>query len=331
MRLVFNKTGYDTFIDFLKAYAIICVVIAHCFPSSLWNYCLFQVWADMQVPMFILIQVFHAYKRGTKPTIKWTPLLKRIVVPFVIIQIIILLYRLWFSGQSAYDVLISSVVYGGYGPGSYYFWIYIQVAIILVLMYPLVQKLTRRQLTWLFLFFSVGCECCFSLINLPDVLYRLLAIRYLFLIPLALIWVNEGVILNVRNVLLSILSIIAVVFFSFWKVDLEPLFYNSGWATHRWICYFYLPTLLTYALWYVYRSINKSKLSFFIEKIAKSSYEIYLIQMMVFVMLPIYRLSFIHSGVFRLISWMMLMFVLSIIGGIVMHNVLQKLLGEKQK
>lgn len=79
----------------------------------MWNYCLFQVWADMQVPIFILIQVFHAYKKGNPPTIKWSSLLKRIVLPFVAIQGIILSLRLFFSSESTHNVLISSVIGGG--------------------------------------------------------------------------------------------------------------------------------------------------------------------------------------------------------------------------
>jgi hypothetical protein len=111
----FNKTGYDPFIDFLKAYAIIFVVISHSFPTELWKYCLFQVWADMQVPIFILIQVFHAYKKGSAPTIKWSSLLKRIVIPFFAIQGVILFFRLFFSLESERNILISSVIGGGMG------------------------------------------------------------------------------------------------------------------------------------------------------------------------------------------------------------------------
>lgn len=328
----FNKTGYDPFIDFLKAYAIIFVIVAHNFPTVFWNYCLFQVWADMQAPIFILIQVFHAYKKGNPPTIKWSSLLKRIVLPFVAIQGIILSLRLFFSSESTHNVLISSVIGGGYGPGSYYFWIYIQVAFILVWIWPLVKKLTRKQITWLFLLLSIGCEVLFSVINLPDYVYRLLAVRYLFLIPLALIWVDKGVELNAKNVLLSIVSIAAVIFFSFSKLDLEPLFYQTGWSTHRWICYFYLPILLTYALWLVFNQLKKSEtISLVIKEIAKCSYEIYLFQMLVFVALPASRLDFISSVYLRLPLWMVLTFLFSIVGGILLNRMLQIIYTVKTK
>ena len=113
----FNKTGYDPFIDFLKAYAIIFVVVAHCLPVSLYNVLLFRIWGDMQVPMFILIQTFHAYKKGTAPLIKWNSMLKRIVIPFAVVQIIILSCRLLFSADTKCNVLISSVYGGGVRTG----------------------------------------------------------------------------------------------------------------------------------------------------------------------------------------------------------------------
>lgn len=109
----FNKTDHDPFIDFLKAYAIIFVIVAHNLPTFLWDYCLFRLWADMQVPMFILIQAFHAYKKGTTPKIKWPTLFKRIIIPFFLIQGLILLYRLLFDSQSLRKILITSVIGGG--------------------------------------------------------------------------------------------------------------------------------------------------------------------------------------------------------------------------
>ena len=68
-KIVFNKAGYDPFIDYLKAYSIFCVVFAHCLPIELYNYTLFYVWGSMQVPMFILIQAFHALKKNEKPVL----------------------------------------------------------------------------------------------------------------------------------------------------------------------------------------------------------------------------------------------------------------------
>ena len=40
--ITFNKSGYDPFIDYIKAFAIICVLIGHTFPfPEYWGYRLF--------------------------------------------------------------------------------------------------------------------------------------------------------------------------------------------------------------------------------------------------------------------------------------------------
>ena len=312
----FNKTGYDPFIDFLKAYSIICVVVAHILPADFYKYILFQVWGDMQVPMFVLIQVFHAYKKGIKPKLNWESLLKRIFIPFVAVQVVITGFKALMQGGAARNLLITSAIWGGYGPGSYYIWIYLQIAFLLVIIWPWMRKMSIRQAILVFLIISVGFEILFSVIDLPDWLYRLLCVRYLFLIPLGMIWIEKGVELNSRNIVLSILSIFAVLFFVFTNYDLEPIFYNTGWDTHRWVCYFYLPILLTYVLFLVW---NKIKNSSWIETVTKwtaaRSYEIFLAQMAVFACFSTSVLAFVSNGLVRFAIWALLTFTLSLLFG----------------
>lgn len=210
--LTFNKTGYDPFIDFLKAYSIICVIIAHILPAEFYKYLLFQIYGDMQVPMFVLIQVFHAYKKGVKPKLNWSSLLKRIFLPFVAIQAIIIVFKALTGGGILWSSLLVS---GGFGPGSYYMWIYLQIAFLLVVIWPWLKKLSIKKALLVFLIISIGFELLFSFINLPDWLYRLLCVRYLFLIPLGMIWIEKGVEINRKTIVLSVLSIAAVLFIIF--------------------------------------------------------------------------------------------------------------------
>ena len=158
-----------------------------------------------------------------------------------------------------------------------------------------------------------------------------MAIRYLFLIPLTLRWINEGVVLNAKNIALSLMSIIAVLFFSYSHFNLEPFFYQTSWATHRWICYFYLPTLLTYALWLVFNRIRRTEwIISVVKELAKSSYEIFLAQMLVFVVLPYKCFDCIQSIMLSLPLWMITTFVLSITGGIALNRLTQKVLLVKK-
>lgn len=314
--LTFNKTGYDPFIDFLKAYSIICVIIAHILPAEFYKYLLFQIWGDMQVPMFVLIQLFHAYKKGVKPKLNWSSLLKRIFLPFVAIQAIIIVFKALTGGGI---LLTSFIISGGYGPGSYYIWIYLQIAFLLVFLWPWLRKLSLEQTLLVFLIVSVGFEVILSFVDCPDWLYRLLCVRYLFLIPLGLIWVEKGVLINKKTVLYSVISIVAVLFFVFTNYDLEPFFYNTGWETHRWICYFYLPILLTYVLHLIWNRMKENQL---VEKAVKwtaaRSYEIFLSQMAVFVCLPFAYFSVLLKGFVGFSIWAVLVLTLSLFfGGVI--------------
>lgn len=120
----FNKKGYDPFIDFLKAYAILCVVFGHCFPTDCYQYILFQIWGDMQVPIFILIQVFHSYKKGVQPHFNFKSIFKRIILPFVVVQFGLVLLFCLFSSKGLRNILINCIVMGGIGPGSYFGYIF---------------------------------------------------------------------------------------------------------------------------------------------------------------------------------------------------------------
>lgn len=81
----FNKVSYDPFIDFLKAYCILVVIFCHGFPYL--KQVGYAIWG-VQIPIFFLIQVFHFYKREPKP-INWKMIGKRIVLPFVAIELLI--------------------------------------------------------------------------------------------------------------------------------------------------------------------------------------------------------------------------------------------------
>lgn len=83
--ITFNKTGYDPFVDFLKAYCILVVIFCHGFPYL--DKIGYAVWG-VQIPLFFLIQVFHCYKREPK-AINWKTIWRRIVLPFIAIEVLI--------------------------------------------------------------------------------------------------------------------------------------------------------------------------------------------------------------------------------------------------
>ena len=106
--ITFNKVGYAPFLDFIKAYAILAVLLGHTFPFL--DETGYNLWYGMQVPLFILVQVFHVMKK-TNYKLNVRKMLQRILLPFLIIQMIPLSYVLYhtFNGNN----LIFSYIFGG--------------------------------------------------------------------------------------------------------------------------------------------------------------------------------------------------------------------------
>lgn len=64
MLIKLKRDGYDEYLDYLKGMSIIMVLINHG-AQNIVDMALFPIWIYEAVPMFLLIQVFHAYKRRT--------------------------------------------------------------------------------------------------------------------------------------------------------------------------------------------------------------------------------------------------------------------------
>ena len=326
-----NHKGYDPLIDFIKAYAIICVILAHGMPREFFDVTLFRIWGGMQVPLFVLVQVFHAYKKDTPPTLRFSKILRRIVIPFFLTQIIfITLYyfvqwRFGLPDQFSMDGLVKTLQGGGKGPGSYYVWIYLQFAILLPFMFKLFLKLSPAKVCLFFIALSVLIEFACSSFSMPEWLYRLSCLRYLFLVYLGWLWVRNGIVVSYKTILLSIISIAFVLFFSHSNLDLEPLFFNTDWKTHRWVCYFYVASLLPFLLYLVFKICDSIELiKRLYSTIGSSSYEIYLMQMGVCMFASSIIGFFLGHPWYSLILTIVLELVVSILLGIGLNRFLKK-------
>ena len=312
----FIKNGHDSFIDFIKAYAIICVLIGHTLPAhGIWGY---SLWAGMQVPLFILIQVFHGYKQNNL-NINFQRIIIRVLLPYLITQVIIfIVYNkvLLRGGVNLFNYFIM----GGKGPGSYYPWIYIQIAILI----PLLSKSYKKNNNVLLIIFVIVCECleifC-SIYKIPDGIYRLLAIRYFFLIYLGREWVDKGIIINKKMFLLSIISLCSIIYFSYFSFNNEPWFFNTAWRYHRWPCYYYVANLLVLMLNLLWNKIKNIRLlCIIIKNLASSTYEIYLAQMAIIYLFKYNSLKFINNIYIQYVIWFFIVWFISLSMGIVTHK-----------
>lgn len=316
--ITLNKSGYEPFLDFLKAYSILCVLFGHTFPYLKESG--YSLWYGMQVPMFVLVQVFHVFKKDYyKFDVRKT--LKRILYPFLIIQIIPIILTICSRDN---DCIINYIMRGGYGPGAYYPWIYLQLAVFLACVKPWFDKGSKVQKLIASLIACEALEIIASLIGLPDWLYRLLAIRYFFLVYLGWIWVKDGIVLNSKTITLSILSMGAVIYFDYLYKPLEPWFYDTVWRCHRWPCYFYVSCLLSGILYLVYnKTIGIQMVSSAIKMLSKCSYEIFLVQMIIIPFMS--QIDFTKNIYISFGIRSSLIFIISIVGGYYFNLVYTKI------
>ena len=346
MHIKFQTTGHDEFIDFIKSYAILCVIFGHTFPML--DKIGYGIWAGMQVPLFILIQTFHYLKKERSFKINVGKILGRVAVPFIIAEILTFIVAMFIKGESASTLIQEFIQKGGYGPGSYYPYIYLQITLLLPFFAILLKHFNKHQLSAIsgqlsavssqsqsqsrsqsllivFLLLSEGFEILFSLTDFPDTIYRILAIRYIFLIYLGWLWVKDGVIINKTTILLSVLSLCAIIYFEYGPIDNEPWFYSTGWRFHRWPCYFFVANGFIAILHYVWKYLKNNKFIVnAVKTIASATYEIFLMQMSVIYLFTTKSITFTTNVMLRYIIWLVIVWTISVGGGILINKIINK-------
>lgn len=322
-RIEFNVTGYDPFIDFLKGFCILSVVLTHCLPMQ--DEILFPFWGGQAVPVFLLIQVFHTYKKGlvNLPIPNYRKIFDRILKPFIFQVSILFVFLVLFSSKPFLEIIKSILFAGGIGPGSYYVWIYIQF-IFLTYITSYIIKFIKNQ-SGVFLFF-VGISIIFEIIcsytNIRGGIYRLLFFRYYFLIYLGYMWIKKGIQMNITNIIFSIISIVFIYLLQYREVKLEPFFFDS-WRYYHWICYFYTANLFIYIIHIIYNNLNYRIIHLF-KMLGKYSFDIYLFQMVIFTIINPQELSFINYVPLRDIVFVIITTLGSIVPVIVYKQLKEK-------
>lgn len=154
--ILLSKEGYDPFIDYLKGVSILFVILAHCLPLQ--EYMLFSLWGAQAVPLFLLVQVFHSYKKGVgciSVSYDLKKLFHRIFKPFLLLVVIQLLLLIFIQQKNPIVTIKNAILSGGIGPGSYYVWIYVQFFFLL----PIIGIVNQRIRGGVFVI-NVYCVVC---------------------------------------------------------------------------------------------------------------------------------------------------------------------------
>lgn len=307
----------DLFIDFLKGICIISVILTHNLPAPVMSGLVFIAWGEMAVPLFLLVQAYHVFNSNKwyvdlgLPSKTYTQhynlhkLWSRILKPFALITLftgVVLIL----IGNDPKEVLKSALLAGGIGPGSYYVWIYLQFFLLLPICLTVFNKWGGYSII-LFIIVSQGLEWLCIYIDLPEPIYRLTCFRYVFLIYLGYLWVINRMsrTLTGLQIIISLISLVILLSLYYTKGSLKPFLHDTAWRSYHWVCYFYTALLLPWLIWKLYYKVP-TKIRKSIGEVGKCSYEIFLIQMVIFTLYPHSLLSignrFITEVIFILSS-----------------------------
>ena len=281
-RIELINNGYDPFIDELKGIAILFVLFNHCVPLEIRNKLLFDLWGGMAVPIFLLIQTFHYYKRGLNncKAISFKRVFNRVFLPFIVAQLVIVFIK-FISPNSITTTFQHAITNGGFGPGTYYIWIYLQFALLLPLLKHIFTLSSSGSVIF-FLVISIILELISCYLTIPEAIYRYLFFRYFFLIYLGYSWSSKGIALNTKTICLSIISILAIVLFDYSSIDFSPFFYPSySWKVYHWVSYFYVASVFIFIIRFLLKQVPH-RLRVIIQILGKYSWEIFCCQMIVF-------------------------------------------------
>lgn len=291
-RISFKKEGYDPQTDYIKGLCILFVIWTHCMNRSELSSILFPYWGDTAVPIFIIIQVFHYYKKGVSVRMPSIPKLwKRIIRPYIVMVALMFIAQFFMYYNVTNGTFSPTLYWEKRGPGSYYIFIYLEMAFVIPLFAPLFRKLSTKWLLVIFIILSQLVEIVCSLTHCPDNIYRIIFPRYIFLIFIGYLLATKGLRLNKLTIIAGSFSMIFIYLFAYLRCDMEPVFCTSLvlWPLCHWVCYFYIAYFFLAFLKYTYTKLIKcNSLMSSIKTIGKYSYEIYLFQIFYYATISTY-------------------------------------------
>lgn len=272
-----NIKEHIDWIDGAKGVAIVSVILLHSLP------CLREIgwmWHIGQaVPVFLFITAYLISIRfeSLRTYFTWerfTKMLKRVFVPFIVV----LLIQIICSALVHHCPSIKTVIKdGGIGPGSYYVWLYVQAWVIIPFIVLMVRKLPLWASALVMLVISIFAE--YTFVTIQDIehindLYQLLPIRYLMILYLGCLWPilkDKQKYIFYGLACLSALMILNDVYLANTPpVELIPPF----WMGYHWYTAFYV--VLPIAL------LERLKYAEIWKQAGKYSWYIFLLQMMCF-------------------------------------------------
>lgn len=326
-RIEFKKQGYDPQVDYIKGLCILFVIWTHCINRDELGHIYYPFWGDTAVPIFLIIQVFHYYKKESNIRMpSMCKLWNRILLPFLIMTAVLFATQYFIYYDDTDGSFSPSFYWDKRGPGSYYIFIYMEMTFVIPLFAPLFKRLSAKWLFLIFVALSQLIEFVTCITHCPDAIYRIAFFRYTFLIFLGFLLATRGLELNMLTLAGGVISILFIYLFNYTTIDMEPIFCTSldHWPLCHWICYIYIAYFFLWFIKHTYTSFHMpERFLSYIEKIGKYSYEIYLFQIFYYATISLFIgdiLSFANSYPIQRILFILLSTVICVAPVVYLKN-----------
>lgn len=273
-------------IDYLKAVCVIMVIITHYdWTDKIHGWFLFGI--NMAVPIFMLISGYNFTASGLKkadgeflkmyqPDLM-VPRIVRFTGPFVFIYTLEIILKVAQGKEYSPLDVFGRFFEGGYGPGSYYYPLMLQLLIVFPIIFCLVKKLGAGGVI-LAAFLNFNYEIMIHMADVELDTYRLLIFRYLFLLALGcyLFFHVQG---KIRPwVLAAMFSVGFGYLYAIYYADYDPQLFTY-WTRTSMMTAFYIFPLVYLLFRYGMKIQIPGKAGEIMSGIGRASYHIFLVQM----------------------------------------------------
>ncbi len=277
-------------IDFIKAICIILIITTHYARiSDGQRHILFwPITVDIAVPVFMIISGYNYSKSIQSKNIfgyfNWfekqniLPKLSRIAIPFICAFIIQAFYMYSIGSEFNLVGFAHNFLSGGVGPGSYYTPVMIQLLFLFPLLYfPFKNNSQKAAMAIILL--NIAFEAIVAVLNLSQPIYRLCVLRYISFILFGMVLSKYKD--RLKNNLLPLFcifsGIVYLLFINYFNYDFRLV---ASWKNTS----LFVAPYAFGLVYYLMRLFDKIKGQNLIVKsimqIGKSSYHIFLVQML---------------------------------------------------
>lgn len=316
-------------IDFVRGVAIISVILLHTLSANALKLSYASLHIGQAVPIFLFITLYLSFKgldeRGGSVMSYFRKqrigrLCKQVFLPFLIVVVLQAFVRV-ICGYKALSIS-DLVAGGGRGPGSYYFWVYLQIWILV----PFLFLLFKKTEEWGFLILLIiclilnyGCVCIGN-----EGLYRLSCIRYLFLAVPAYMYLRKES-FNVFLLSLCVLgSLLYLVFLQ--KIDLSPFILNFGWSSQQWPAYFWTFAVFVFLMWLGSWLQPANRIYALLCWLGRNSWYVFLAQMFLLCYLKEEMLTIVDIAIVNKLIFISLTMVISVLPALLIEVIKGKLI-----